>query len=126
MARGAAREASRAGLIVRLDLGARGRLGPGKIALLKSIGAAHSIAAAARALGMSYRRAWLLLEELQRQLGTPVIVTHVGGRGRGGAELTAAGAALIEQYEAIQATARRATAAQLKRLERLLRCDSPA
>jgi molybdate transport system regulatory protein len=97
-------------LWIKLDLGDAGQIGPGKIALLKAIGRERSIAAAARAMGMSYRRAWLLVNELNRAFDEPVVATHVGGRRRGGAELTPGGTALIARYEEIAAAAEAATA----------------
>lgn len=96
-------------LWLKIDLGARGQIGPGKIRLLKAIGEHRSISAAARATGMSYRRAWVLVDALNGTLAEPVIATHVGGHGRGGAVLTPAGERLIALFEQVQATAEEAT-----------------
>lgn len=103
-------------LWLKIDLGERGQIGPGKIALLKRIGACGSISAAARDLGMSYRRAWLLIDALNRNCGKQVVVTATGGREHGGAQLTPAGLALISLYERICEKAQSATAADLEEL----------
>jgi len=92
--------ADRSGLTVRfrIDLGAGRAVGPGKIALLEHIGARGSLSQAARDLGMSYRRAWELLEALNRSFRERVVATSTGGRGGGGATLTPFGMALIRGY----------------------------
>jgi molybdate transport system regulatory protein len=93
-------DADRPGLKVRIriDLGEHRAVGPGKIALLEHIGASGSLSQAARDLGMSYRRAWDLLENLNRSFPERVVATSTGGRGGGGATLTAFGKALIRSY----------------------------
>ena len=89
-------------LSIRLDLAIGARIGPGKVAVLEEIARSGSISAAGRALGMSYRRTWELVEELNRSLGTPVVETAAGGSGGGGTVLTRAGKAVIERYRAIE------------------------
>lgn len=89
---------------IRLDLAA-GRVGPGKIALLEAIDREGSISAAARALGMSYPRAWGLVEALDTALGEPAVSRAPGGRNGGGAALTPAGRSLISRYRAVEAAA---------------------
>jgi molybdate transport system regulatory protein len=89
-------------LSIRLDLASGARIGPGKIAVLEEIGRSGSISAAGRVLRMSYRRTWELVEDLNRNLGTPVVETAAGGSGGGGAVLTQAGKAVIERYRAIE------------------------
>jgi molybdate transport system regulatory protein len=89
-------------LRIRLDLVSGARIGPGKVAVLEEIARSGSISAAGRALHMSYRRTWELVEELNRTLGTPVVETAAGGSGGGGAVLTRAGKAVIERYRAIE------------------------
>ena len=89
-------------LNIRIDLAGGLRVGPGKIAVLEEIARSGSISAAGRALGMSYRRTWELVEDLNTGLGTPVVETAAGGRGGGGTVLTGAGKALIERYRAIE------------------------
>jgi molybdate transport system regulatory protein len=92
-------------LSIRIDLAGGTRIGPGKIALLEAIAREGSISAAGRALRMSYRRAWELVEDLNRGLGSPVVATAAGGSGGGGASLTPVGAALVSHYRAIEAEA---------------------
>ena len=98
-------------LSLRIYLDPEGRIGPGKIELLEKIASLGSIAAAGRAMGMSYRRAWELVEDLNRTLGVPVVITSAGGSGGGGATLTLAGEAVVAHYRAIEA----ATAAAAKK-----------
>jgi len=82
----------------RVDFGRAGAIGPGKIALLEHIGSAGSLSQAARELGMSYRRAWQLLESLNSSFHERVVLTAKGGRGGGGARLTPFGRLLIRSY----------------------------
>jgi len=88
-------------LWVKLILPGVGQIGPGKIDLLRRIGEQQSIAAAAREMGMSYRRAWLLVDEMNRMLASPVVEKWQGGTSRGGASLTALGEKLVESYDAM-------------------------
>src|SRR5690606_38415515 len=78
-------------LCIRIDFGPGHRLGPGKIALLEQIAALGSIAAGGRALGMSYRRAWELVAEINQIFRQPVLMPKTGGRKGGGAALTPLG-----------------------------------
>lgn len=89
-------------LSIRIDLACGARIGPGKVAVLEEIARSGSISAAGRALRMSYRRTWELVEDLNRSLGTPVVETAAGGSGGGGAVLTRAGKAVVERYRAIE------------------------
>lgn len=73
-------------------------LGPGKIELLEAIDRSGSISGAARAMGMSYRRAWLLADALNRMFGRAVVSTSPGGAGGGGAEVTAFGRTIATAY----------------------------
>jgi molybdate transport system regulatory protein len=102
-------------LWLRLDF-ADGRVGPGKIALLEAIAEAGSISAAARSLGMSYRRAWELVAELNQTFSSPVVERITGGPGGGGAKLTRLGEALVLGFRDIEAAASRAAAQHLRRL----------
>ena len=101
------------------------RLGYGKVDLLRAVNAHHSISAAARSMGMSYRRAWLLIDELNRSFADPVIETSIGGRGHGGATLTATGMRVVELYEAVCTKARTALDDELCELAGLLGSDMP-
>ena len=76
------------GVRLRIDFGPRSSIGPGKIGLLERIESTGSLSQAARELGMSYRRAWLLLDDLNHALTEPVTTASVGGAGGGGARLT--------------------------------------
>jgi molybdate transport system regulatory protein len=98
---------------LRIVFGPDRRVGPGKILLLEGIARTGSISAAAREMDMSYRRAWLLINELNAIFAAPVIETATGGPGGGGANLTVLGKSLIENYRAIEADS---TALAAKRL----------
>jgi len=108
-------------LTVRIDFGAHRALGPGKIRLLEAIDRTGSISQAGRALGMSYRRAWLLVDDLNRCFRQPVVSTKPGGARGGGAALTRFGHRLIERYRAIELRAAAAGKRQLRDLEVALR-----
>jgi molybdate transport system regulatory protein len=108
-------------LTVRVDFGADRALGPGKIRLLEAIGKTGSISRAGRALGMSYRRAWLLVDDMNRSFRASVVVTQPGGAQGGGAALTPFGLELIETYRAIEAQASAAAKPHLQALKNSLR-----
>jgi molybdate transport system regulatory protein len=95
------------GIRVRLDFGPDRALGPGKIALLEAIERTGSLSQAARDLGMSYRRGWLLLHSTNSLLTEPVSVATTGGAGGGGVELTATGKALIKAFRQLEKTVMR-------------------
>lgn len=101
-------------LSIRVDLAGGGRVGPGKISLLDAIDTSGSISAAGRAMGMSYRRAWKLVEDLNRVVGIPLVEAAAGGAGGGGARLTEAGRALVREYRAMQQAATEAAGAHLR------------
>lgn len=86
----------------RVDFAAPCSVGPGKVALLEGIERAGSLSQAARELGMSYRRAWLLLASLNTAFREPVVVTVTGGRGGGGAQLTPFGRELVTLFRAFE------------------------
>lgn len=83
---------------LRFKLGSVILLGPGKTDLLQAIDRTGSISAAARAMGMSYKRAWQLVDEMNRHLSEPVVVTAFGGSHGGGAHLTAFGQEVLARY----------------------------
>ena len=101
-------------------------MGPGRAALLSHIARTGSITSAARAMGMSYRRAWQLVEAMNKSFAAPVVVTEVGGRRGGGAVVTALGKRLVTLYRAMENKASSAIAADLRRFSRYLRKSSGA
>ena len=103
----------KAKLSIKLDLGDRGQIEPWKIALLRAIDEHQSIAGAARALSMSYRRAWLPVNAVNKSLPFPAVYTKTGGRNRGGTYLTQSGRDLIQRYERIYEAATTAAARDL-------------
>lgn len=103
-------------LSIRIDLAAGLRIGPGKVKLLEMIAEHGSISAAGRALGMSYRRAWMLVEDLNTGFGAPVVEAQIGGKAGGGARLTGLGADLVTRYRAIERAADAAAAPFLDRM----------
>lgn len=105
----------------RVRLGDVVLIGPGKIELLRAVATHGSISAAARELGMGYKRAWSLLDELQRACPKPLIETSAGGSGGGGAQVTAAGLALIGSYDELDRACGLAAAPMLTKIARLLR-----
>ena len=108
-------------LSIRIDLENGDRIGPGKIALLGAIRATGSISAAARALDMSYRRAWLLVEEINQALREPAVAAATGGRSGGGASVTPAGEQLIGLYRTIESHARGAASGEFRASGKLVR-----
>ena len=95
-------------------------MGPGKADLLEAIAREGSISGAGRAMGMSYRRAWLLVDTMNRNFKSPVVAAETGGTHGGGAAITDVGAQVIERYRRIEATAARAAAADIRALRALL------
>lgn len=101
---------------IRIDLASGERIGPGKVRLLELIEETGSISAAGRAMGMSYRRAWLLVDSLNRALGAPLVTTQQGGASGGGARLTRLAHQVIARYRAIEAEAEAASRRHLGEL----------
>ncbi|GAC1426104.1 MAG: winged helix-turn-helix domain-containing protein [Candidatus Velthaea sp.] len=95
-------------------------LGPGKIKLLEVIEQTGSISAASRKLGMSYPRAWKLVDELNALFRKPVVVTRIGGAIRGGAQVTDLGHDVVRRYRAIEARTTAISARHLTALEGVL------
>jgi molybdate transport system regulatory protein len=106
-------------ITLRAVLGPETMLGAGKAALLEGIAKTGSIAAAARAMGMSYKRAWYLIDTLNGYFHTPLVTSTKGGRGGGGAVLTATGRTVLELYRRVQRRAEAAVAAELHELAAL-------
>src|SRR5579875_1550255 len=108
-------------LTLRIDFGEGRALGPGKIRLLELVGETGSISAAGRAMKMSYRRAWMLIDELNRMFREPVVEARPGGVHGGGATLTPTGADVVRRYRAIEAAIEADGDANISALERLVR-----
>jgi molybdate transport system regulatory protein len=106
-----------AALTIRVDFGAHGYLGPGKIRLMELISKHGSISAAGKEMGMSYRRAWLLMDEINHIFKEPLIETQMGGSGGGGARLTRLGRDVVGRYRAIEGASATASAADLRALK---------
>jgi len=104
-------------LTIRLDFELGRRLGAGKVALLESIETTGSISAAGRAHKMSYRRAWLLVDELNKLFAEPVVAAHHGGTKGGGASLTDQGRRVVALYREAEAKMRAAAEAEIDELE---------
>lgn len=96
-------------------------IGPGKVDLLQAIAGTGSISAAARAMNMSYRRAWSLVEILNQSLEQPAVVTATGGAQGGGARLTEVGEEIIRRYRAIETAAMAAAQDDIAALKGLLK-----
>ena len=108
-------------LTLRIRFGARGMIGPGKAALLERIAASGSIAAAARDMGMSYKRAWMLIETLNVMFDAPLVESARGGPGKGGAVLTDRGRAVLAEYRAVEGLAQEQGRGSMARLQSWLR-----
>jgi molybdate transport system regulatory protein len=105
---------------IRIDFSDDRRLGPGKVMLLEGIGSHGSIAAAGRAMGMSYRRAWLLVAELNGLFREPLVEAQLGGRRGGGAALTHLGSEIVQHYRALENEAFTRMGPRLAAIETLL------
>jgi len=103
-------------LSVRIDLDADDRIGPGKILLLENIRKFGSISAAGRAMDMSYKRAWDLVDEINRICRQPAVERQTGGKNGGGAALTPFGASLVARYRKIERDAASAVRKELAAL----------
>ena len=100
----------------RVDLGREGAIGPGKIALLEHIQKFGSISAAGRAMDMSYKRAWDLVDEINRMCRQVVVDRQTGGKNGGGAALTPFGESLVARYRKIERDAASAVRKELAEL----------
>lgn len=101
-------------LMIRVAFGRRGALGPGKMRLLEMIDQHGSITGACRDMGMSYRRAWLLVEGLKKAFRQPVLATQQGGSSGGGCSLTPYGLKVLQRYRALEQKARLAVHKELQ------------
>lgn len=105
-------------LTLRIDFANGSQIGHGKVKLLELIAQHGSISRAAKEMRMSYRRAWLLADEINRIFKTPVLETQHGGSGGGSARLTSFGHAVVGHYRAIEAQSKKLFSKQLTELER--------
>ena len=103
-------------LSVRIDLDEVGRIGPGKILLLEQIRSHGSISAAGRAMNMSYKRAWDLVDEINRICRRTAVERQAGGKKGGGAVLTPFGLSLVARYRKIERSAESAARKELRAL----------
>jgi len=108
---------------LRILLGSAIAMGPGKADLLASIEQEGSISAAARAMGMSYRRAWLLADTMNRSFRRTVVEAAPGGQRGGGARLTPFGRRVLARYRRMEAKAQNALRGDMASFRRLLRQD---
>lgn len=106
---------------MRVTSGEAIAVGPGKIALLEAIQATHSITQAAKSLDMSYRRAWMLIDQLNSSLKKPAVASTNGGKDGGGSQLTAVGVALLAVYRRIEERAAEACANEIDALVDLVK-----
>jgi molybdate transport system regulatory protein len=109
----------------RIDFTDNVNVGPGKIALLEAIKSTGSISDAARSLGMSYRRAWLLVNSLKEGFSEPVTVSAAGGKGGGGARVTSFGSSLIKQFRQLEREIARLGAQRLIMFVPLVNAKAP-
>lgn len=103
-------------LTIRVDLGRHGALGPGKIRLMELVAETGSISAAGRAMAMSYRRAWLLIDSLNHAFREPLVATQHGGPRGGGAVLTPLGTEIVARYRRLERAAHGAVTDELAAL----------
>lgn len=101
-------------LSIRVDIAPGASIGPGKARLLEAIRDTGSISAAARRMNMSYRRAWLLVDDLRNVFGEPLVETAAGGAKGGGASLTARGQRVLAAFRTMERAASRAAARALR------------
>ncbi len=108
---------------LRILLGAAIAMGPGKADLLQAIDDAGSITGAARRMGMSYRRAWLLVEVMNDSFRGPLVETARGGHRGGGARLTRLGREALERYRHMEAKAAASVGPEMAEFRKLLAAD---
>jgi molybdate transport system regulatory protein len=107
-------------LVLRVEFDDEHYIGPGRVRLLELIGELGSIAQAAKAMGMSYKRAWYLLDAFGACFDGPLVVRHLGGKGGGSAQLTDLGAEVVKRYRAMEAIGQAAIQKEISALTRHL------
>lgn len=113
------------GLLLRVLANRHPAMGPGKAQLVTLIADTGSISATARKMGMSYRRAWQLVEAVNRSFNRPVVLTATGGKRGGGAVVTDFGRRLVERYRAMEMKASEAIAPDLAEFTKDMRRSAP-
>ena len=103
--------------LLRVTIADNFYLGPGRADLLEAIARTGSISAAGKAMDMSYKKAWSLVQALNEGFGAPMVETERGGAGQGGAQLTEAGKKVLAHYRAMQDKTRRAIAEDLAAIQ---------
>ena len=111
---------------IRVLFGSAFAIGPGKADLLQAVEETGSISAAARSMGMSYRRAWLLIDTMNQCFREPVVDTAAGGAGGGGAQITEFGKSVLKIYRKMEMGAKVSVARQMPDFLRLLRKKPPS
>lgn len=119
-AKPSAKPVDKTSLHLRIDFGGERSIGPGKIRLLEQIIETGSISAAGRALAMSYRQAWLLVDELNRMFKEPVVSAQTGGGGGGGTAVTDTGKTVVRLYRDMERRTSKASSPDVRALSRLL------
>ncbi|TAJ94876.1 MAG: LysR family transcriptional regulator [Reyranella sp.] len=119
-AKAATKPADKTSLHLRIDFGGERSIGPGKVRLLELINETGSISAAGRALAMSYRQAWLLVDEMNQMFRDPVVSAQTGGGGGGGASVTETGNDIVRLYREMERRAYGASSPEIRSLARLL------
>ena len=115
----------KARLRIRVPFGGGFAIGSGKADILEAVADTGSISAAARRMKMSYRRAWLLIDTMNRCFREPVVDAAKGGKGGGGAEITAFGLRVLKEFRDIEAVAMRSVSAAMPRFAKLLKNAPP-
>jgi molybdate transport system regulatory protein len=115
----------KARLRIRVPFGSGFAIGSGKADILEAVAETGSISAAARRMNMSYRRAWLLIDTMNRCFREPVVAAAKGGKGGGGAQITDFGRTVLKEFRAVESGAVKAVAAAMPRFAKLLRRAPP-
>ena len=112
---------------IRIYLGDGHSVGPGKVQLLEAVRELGSISAAARSMGMAYRHAWELIDDMNQCFRSPVVTGSSGGRAGGGATLTPFGEEVVRRFRAMEKRARKAMARDVEALDRqVAEAEAPA